>query len=137
MLHTVEHNWKLFVTLGLLSCILLSLCVRAPQREVESNELRRLVLAGAILYLVGGLASISHRPALAAGVYASGILVCSVAVWLSRGVRRDDGDGGSDSDGGIGPSDDLRPPPDPDGLPEFDWDEFERELAEYSERVET
>jgi hypothetical protein len=133
MLAAVAHSWKLLITLVLIGVILLSLFVRPPSRNVAARDLRQLVIVGAILYLVGGIASLSHRSDVAAGVYASGILICSLAVWLSRGMRRDDGSGGED--GGGGPSDDLQPPPDPDGLLTIDWDEFERELAEYSERV--
>jgi hypothetical protein len=136
MFTSIAHSWKLVVTVVLLGVIVLSLCVPPPQRDVEGRELRRLVLGGAVLYALGAYASISHRLVLAASVYASGILICSVAVWLSRGLRHDDGWGGSDGGGG-GPSDDEQPPPGPDGMPQFDWDDFERELAAYSERVRT
>ena len=43
---------------------------------------------------------------------------------------------GSDGDGGgNGPPGDERPPPGPEGLLTFDWDEFERELAAWSDRT--
>lgn len=66
-----------------------------------------------------------------------GILVCSLAVWLSRGIRRDDGSeggGGGGGGNGNGPPGNQRPPSGPDGLLAFDWDEFERDLSAWTER---
>ena len=128
MLAAAAHSWKLLVTLVLIGIILLSLCVRPPADPVDSRHLRTLVVVGALLYVAGAAMSLTRRSDAAAAIYAVGILTCSAAVWLSRGLRRDDGSEGDD--GGVGPEDEGRPPPDPDGLPEIDWDERERELAE-------
>jgi hypothetical protein len=131
MFAAVSQTWKLLLTLALLGAIVCSVKVRAPREAAERGELRRLVVAAVILYLVGTLASICDHGMLAAGVYAAGILVCSLAVWLSRGINRDDGhDDGCDD----GPPGDQRPPPGPDGFPTFNWDEFERELHAWSQR---
>jgi hypothetical protein len=133
MFAAVSQTWKLFLTLTLLGAILCSVTVRAPREPIERAELRRLIVAAVVLYCVGTFASLSHHGVLAGAVYASGILVCSLAVWLSRGSNRDDG---SDGDGGgNGPPGDERPPPGPEGLLTFDWDEFERELAAWSDRT--
>ncbi len=123
--------WKLALTAGLLVAILGSVCLRAPARSIERLELRRLVLAALLLYGIGAAASILHRGQLAGLLYASGIVVCSVAVWLSRGSDR--GDGPDGPGGGESPQDE-QPPPSPDGLPTFDWDDFDRERAAWERR---
>jgi hypothetical protein len=134
MFAAVSQTWKLLLTLTLLGAILCSVTVRAPREPIERGELRRLVIAAIVLYCVGTFASLSHHAVLAGAVYASGILVCSLAVWLSRGINRDDGsDGGGGN--GPGPPGDERPPSGPNGLLTFDWDEFEREFAAWSERT--
>ena len=79
------------------------------------------------LYLVGGLASITHHPILAALVYAAGIGVCALAAWLSRGSDSEDPPSGEDPV-------DEQPPPEPDGVPRFDWGTFERDFQAYAER---
>jgi hypothetical protein len=126
----LSPSWKLLLTVVLLGSIGCSIFMRAPREPIERYELRRLVAAAVVLYAVGALASLAHRGVLAGVVYASGILVCSLAVWLSRGVDRDDGfdGGGGDPPGG------EEPPTGPDGLPTIDWDEFERELAGWAEQ---
>jgi hypothetical protein len=56
-------------------------------------------------------------------------VVSALAAWLSRG---------SDS-GGPPPGDepaDEQPPPDPDGVPQFDWAAFERAFRAYDSRRE-
>ncbi len=131
MFAAVSQTWKLLLTLALLGAILCSVTVRAPREAANRDELRRLVIAAVVLYLVGVLASLSHHGALAGAVYACGILACSLAVWLSRGINRDDGADGCDDDGPPGGEE----PPRPGGFPTFDWDEFERELASLSERT--
>jgi hypothetical protein len=131
MFAAVSATWKLLLTLTLLGAIVGSMTVRAPREPVERAELRRLVVVAIGLYLLGTIASLADHGILAGTVYAAGILVCSLAVWLSRGMKRDDGPDG-ESDGG--PPGDERPPSGPDGTPSFDWDEFERELASWSER---
>jgi hypothetical protein len=78
------------------------------------------------LYAVGGLASLTHHPELAAFVYASGIIICALAAWLSRGSDSED----PPSDG-EDPADE-QPPPEPDGVPRFDWAAFERDFRAYA-----
>jgi uncharacterized membrane protein YfcA len=132
MLASGDQIWKLSLTLTLLLAILLSVTARAPRERVSRAELRRLLAAALVLYAVGALASLTHRDLLAGIVYASGILVCSLAVWLSRGVGRDDGGGGG---GGSGPPGDKRPPTGPHArTPTLDWDEFDRERAGWDRR---
>jgi hypothetical protein len=106
----------------------MSLCWSAPRRKVPRSDLHQLALAGLCLYLVGGFALFLHHQDLAGLVFAAGIVTCALAVWLSRGV---------DSEGP--PPDDEEPadeptPPDPDGLHELDWDEFERAFQAYAAR---
>jgi hypothetical protein len=120
--------WKLGFAVILIGAILASACVRAPQRTVASTELRRLVLCALVLYGVGGLASLTHHPALAAVVYGSGISVAALAAWLSRGRDQEDPPGGGDA-----PVDE-QPPPSPDGIPRVDWARFDREFREYARR---
>lgn len=126
-------GWKLALTAGLSVAILGSVCLRAPHRAVERLELRRLVLGALLLYGIGAVASVLHRGQLAGLLYASGIVVCSVAVWLSRGSDRGDG---PDGPGGEEPPQDEQPPPGPDGIPTLDWDweAFERERAAWGQR---
>lgn len=125
--------WKLVLALSLVTAILLSQLSRAPARAIPRAELRRLVLAALALYLVGGIASITHHPVLAAIVYSCGIITCTLAAWLSRGEDEDS----EDPPGGEDPVDE-QPPPTPDGLPEFDWARFEAEFrAETARRSST
>ena len=121
-------GWKLALTGALMVAILGSVCLRAPGRPIARIELRRLVLSALLLYAIGAVASILHRGGLAGVLYASGIVVCSVAVWLSRGSDRDDG---HDGPGGGEPPQDEDPGTGPDGLLEWDWDAFERERASW------
>jgi hypothetical protein len=118
--------WKLVLATTLGAGIFVSAYARAPQRAVPSGDLRRLVLSALGLYAVGGLASLTHHPALAALVYAAGIMICALAAWLSRGTDSEDP---PDDEEPV----DERPPPEPDGLPELDWAEFERAFRAYSE----
>jgi hypothetical protein len=129
----VTQSWKLGLTVALLLAICGSVFLRAPREPIERHELRRLVAAAVVLYSVGAVASLDHRGMLAGFVYACGILVCSLAVWLSRGASRRDGPGGS---GGDPPPEDESPPPaGPDGLPPIDWGEFERERAAWAREL--
>ena len=127
------HSWKLVLAVILLGAIFGGVCARPPRQSVARAELRRLVLAAVALYAVGLLASLADRGELAGLVYAAGIIVCSLAVWLSRGVDADDPP--PDGPGGDAGPVDEGPPPAPDGFPVFDWDEFERELRSYTDRV--
>jgi hypothetical protein len=120
--------WKLVLVFVLLGAIVLSACARAPRRPLPRAELRRLVLAALTLYAVGVYASMTHHAALAGVVYVSGIAACALAAWLSRGSDSEDPPGDDD-----GPTD-REPPPDPDGLPAFDWAKFERQFRSYSSR---
>jgi hypothetical protein len=121
--------WKLVLVFVLVGAIALSACARAPRRPLPRGELRRLVLAALTLYGVGVYASLTHHAVLAGVVYVSGIAACALAAWLSRGSDSEDPPDG----GGDGPTD-REPPPDPDGLPEFDWAAFERQFRTYSDR---
>ncbi len=116
--------FKLGFALVLVLAILASACVRAPRRSVDPTELRRLVVCALGLYAVGGFASLTHHSGLAGLVYGSGIGVSALAAWLSRGRDQED------------PPDDEdpvhQPPPEPDGLRELDWTQFEREFREYA-----
>ncbi len=115
------------LAIALVAAIFISLYARAPRRAIPGTDLRRLVLSALGLYGVGGLASLAHHPMLAAVVYAAGIVVCAFAAWLSRGSDSEDPPGGEEPV-------DEQPPPEPDGLPTFDWEVFERDFRTYSER---
>lgn len=119
--------WKVVLAVALIGAMVISLYARAPRRRVPPVELRQLVLAAISLYAVGGLASVTHHPMLAALVSASGITVCALAAWLSRGS---DSEGPSDGEEPVEPG----PSPEPDGVPLFDWGAFERQFRSYSER---
>jgi hypothetical protein len=115
------------LAIALAIAIGVSVYARAPRRAVPGAELRRLVISALCLYAVGGLASITHHPVLAAFMYAAGIVVCALAAWLSRGTDSEDPPDGEEPV-------DEQPPPQPDGLPDFDWARFEEEFRAYSER---
>jgi hypothetical protein len=127
MVVSPSEAWKVVLTLALVAAIFVSLYARAPKRAIPGADLRRLVLSALGLYAVGGVASLSHHPMLAAVVYAAGIVVCALAAWLSRGSDSEDPPGGEEPV-------DEQPPPEDDGLPRFDWDAFERDFRAYSER---
>ncbi len=55
-----------------------------------------MLLAALGLYLVGLGASLTHHGAVAAAVYACGISISALAVWLSRGEDRSDPPRGDD-----------------------------------------
>jgi hypothetical protein len=121
--------WKLVLAITLGAAILASAYAKAPKRAVPGADLRRMVAGALALYAAGIAASLSHHAVLAAVVYAGGIATSALAAWLSRG---------SDSGGGP-PRDepmDEQPPPDPDGIPTFDWDSFEREFGAYARERE-
>jgi hypothetical protein len=120
--------WKLVLAVALVAAICISIFARAPGRSVPSADLRRMVISAIGLYVVGALASVAHHPMLAALVYAAGIVICALAAWLSRGTDSEDPPGGEEPV-------DEQPPPEPDGLPGFDWEAFERDFRSYSERT--
>src|SRR5436305_7360526 len=120
--------WKLVLAVVLAGGILVSAYAHAPRKTVAGSDLRRLVISALTLYAVGGLASLTGHPALAALVYAAGIVVCALAAWLSRGRDSED----PPDDGGDEPVDE-QPPPEPDGL-RFDWAAFERDFRSFADR---
>jgi hypothetical protein len=121
--------WKLGLAILLGAAIFIGAYGTAPKRKAPDAELRRLVISALGLYAVGALATLSDHPTVAALVFAAGITICAFALWLSRGH-----DSGEDPPrGGERPSDE-RPPPEPDGLPEFDFAAFERQFRDYAER---
>jgi hypothetical protein len=129
MLVLPSDVWKLGLAILLGAAIFIGAYGTAPKRKAPDSELRRLVLSALGLYAVGALATLSDHPTLAALVFAAGITICAFALWLSRGH-----DSGEDPPrGGEQPSDE-RPPPEPDGLPEFDFAAFERQFRDYAER---
>jgi hypothetical protein len=120
--------WKLVLAVALGGAIVASAYVRAPRRTFPRRGLRRLVLGALLLYAVGLAASLTHHPVPSVALFASGITVSALAAWLSRG---------SDSGGGPPRGDepvDEQPPPDPDGVPRFDWAAFERDFHNYAQR---
>ena len=125
----LSDGWKLLLAIALGAAILLGAYGTAPRRAVPYSELRRLVISALVLYAVGGVASLTHHTTLAALVYASGIAVCALALWLSRGK-----DTGEDPPRGGDEPSDQHPPPAPDGAPTFDWAAFELEFRDYARR---
>jgi hypothetical protein len=107
--------------------ILLSLCARAPRQAVPGRELRRLVLSALMVYGVGGIASLTGHQILAGTLYGVGITTSALALWLSRGRDQEDPPDGREPV-------DAPPPPDPDGVPRFEWRTFEREFRDYASR---
>jgi hypothetical protein len=122
--------WKLLLLVGLMTTVVMSLCWAAPRRSVPRSDLYALVLTGVCLYTVGGFALFLHRQALAGLVFAAGIVVCALAVWLSRGVDSEDPPPPDDEH----PTEDDPTPPGPDGLHTVDWDQFERAFRDYATR---
>jgi uncharacterized membrane protein YfcA len=115
------------VALALIAAIVISASVRAPRRHVPTPELRRLLVAGFALYAVGGIAIVDGHTSLAIVAFAAGVIASAFAAWLSRGSDQDDGPGGCEPL-------DRTPPPEPDGMPEVDWERFERELRDWARR---
>ncbi len=128
MLVTPADSWKVVLAVALGGAILASAYAKAPPRAFPSSELRRLVLGALVLYAVGLAASLTHHSILAVVLFASGITVSALAAWLSRG--NDSGGGPPRGDEPV----DEQPPPDPDGMPRFDWAAFERDFEDYARR---
>jgi hypothetical protein len=122
----IAQGWKLALAAALLAAIVVAGWARAPRQRVQRGELPRLMLAATALYAVGLAASLTHHGSLAAIVYAAGISVCALALWLSRGTDPGEGPGGGEDPG------DEQPPPDPGGAPAFDWAAFERQFRDYA-----
>lgn len=108
--------------------VVLAALARAPRERASRVELRRLMLCASCLYAVGLTASLTEHGSLAAAVYATGIVICALALWLSRGSDPGDPPDGPDDPG------DEQPPPDPGGAPAFDWAAFERQFRDYAAR---
>jgi hypothetical protein len=130
MLVAPSIAWKLVLAIALGAAIFFGAYGTAPRRAIPHSDLQRLVLSAIGLYIVGGIASLKHHTTLAAVMYATGIGVCALALWLSRGA-----DPGEEPPRGGDEPIDEQPPPSPDGLPEFDWGAFERDFQTYSERA--
>ncbi len=128
MVLSLSVLWRLVFAIALGAAIFASACARAPRRSIPSSELRQLVLCALGLYAVGVLASLTHHGVLAAAVYSVGIVIAALAAWLSRGRDQEDP---PDADEPVQPP----PPPEPDGMPRLDWETFERDFREYSDRV--
>jgi hypothetical protein len=127
----VETNaWKLLLLVGLMVTIVMSVAWSAPRRAVPRRDIHGLAFSGLCLYAVGAFALVVHRHTLAGLVFAAGIVNCALAVWLSRGVDSEDP---PPDDGGDEPVDEPSPPG-PDGMPEVDWDDFERAFHAYAAR---
>ena len=128
MLVPPADAWKLVLAVALGGAILASAYAKAPRRAFPSSDLRRLVLGALVLYAVGLAASLTHHAVLAVVLFASGITVSALAAWLSRG--NDSGGGPPRGDQPV----DEQPPPDPAGMPRFDWVAFERDFEDYARR---
>lgn len=127
MVVSLSFASKVAFAVVLTLAIFVSAYARAPRHSVPAGELRRLVGSALVLYAVGGLATLTHHPALAAMVYATGIGIAALAAWLSRGRDQDDPPGGAE------PFDEP-PPPEPDGMPRLEWERFEREFRDWERR---
>lgn len=128
MLVPPSDAWKLVLAIALGGAILASAYAKAPRRSFPGSELRRLVLGALLLYAVGLAASLTHHAVLAVVLFATGITLSALAAWLSRG--NDSGGGPPRGDEPV----DEQPPPDPDGVPRFDWAAFERDFHDYTRR---
>ncbi len=124
MVISLAAAWRIAFAIGLCVAIFLSVCARAPSRSVPSWELRRLMFSALLLYAVGVLAKLTDHGLLAGLVFSGGIILSTLAAWLSRGRDQEDPpDGGQPID--------EHPPPGPDGIPKIDWVAFEREFRRY------
>ncbi len=124
MVLSLAAAWRLALAIAFCAAIFTSACARAPRQSVPGAELRRLVVCALVLYAVGGLASLTHHPILAGLVYGAGIMVSALAAWLSRGRDQEDPPDGDEPV-------DEQPPPEPDGVPRWDWGAFERAFRAY------
>jgi hypothetical protein len=124
MVISLAAAWRIAFAIGLCIAIFLSICARAPSRSVPSWELRRLMCCAVTLYAVGVFAKLTDHGLLAGLVFSGGIMLSTLAAWLSRGRDQEDP---PDGDQPV----DQRPPPEPDGMPPMDWPAFEREFRRY------
>jgi hypothetical protein len=121
---SVAAAWRMALTIALCAAILCSVSARPPRRSVPARDLACLMLCALLLYAVGALAQSSRHQLLAVLVFGAGIMLCTLAAWLSRGRDREDP---LDAD----EPPERWPPPEPDGVPKFDWDAFERDFRAY------
>ncbi len=123
--------WKLVLGLALGGAVFLSVLIRPPRRGFPREDLRGMVLGALALYLVGGIASLTHHGVMSALLYAAGIALSAFAAWLSRGSdqRRRGPDGESD------PSEPPAPER-PGDHPLLDWSAFESQFRAYARRHE-
>lgn len=119
-------SWKFVLAVALFSAVVASARVKPPRQALPPADLRRLVLGALALYGVGLAASLTHHTLMAVILYSCGIGVSALAAWLSRAQT---GGGPPPEEA---PADD--PPPQPDGAPEFDWSQFERQFEDYARR---
>jgi hypothetical protein len=124
----MSPSWKVVLALSLATAIAVSVFASAPRRTVPREDLRRLVFSALSLFVVGGLALLTHHSSLAGVLYAAGAATFALAAWLSRGTDSEDPPRGDEPV-------DEEPPPEPDGMPTLDWDRFEKAFREYSERT--
>jgi hypothetical protein len=121
-------SWKLVLAIALFAAVVAGARSRPPRRSLPAHEMRRLVLGAVALYGVGLAASLTRHSLLAVILYAGGIAVSALALWLSRGIDSRGGPPGDDT-----PVDEPPSPP-PTGAPHFDWTAFERDLHDYARR---
>jgi hypothetical protein len=110
---------KLASTLALAGILVAGLTARPPRMPVTPRELISLVLAVVALYLVGAGALFAHRTGLAAVVFAAGLTLAALAIWLSRG-----GTPPRPAEDGREPE--VEPPP----PAPFDWSFYEQQLRD-------
>lgn len=120
MLFTPPLAGKLALAALLVIAIALAARARAPRRRAAPSDLRRLVLSVLVLYAVGLVALLDGHATLSTVAFAAGVATAALAAWLSRGADSDDPPGGGDPPARV-------PPPDPDGVPRWDWERFDRE----------
>src|SRR5947209_16955263 len=131
---TATLIWKLALGSMLLGAMLRGLRGPAPTMAIPRRELGRVVLGALLLYCVGAFAWYDGHATVAVIVYASGITICTLAAWLSRGIDPDDPP--QDGSGDDGPPADQPPiDPGPRDFPLVDWDAFERERARWGQRT--
>lgn len=121
--------WKLALAAVLGTAIFASALISPPRRSFPRADLRVMVGAALGLYCVGLGASLSHRAAVAAVVYACGVAISALAVWLSRGSDRSEPPPGEDPP-------QAPPPAGPEDRPQIDWEAFERQLGVYAQQRE-
>jgi hypothetical protein len=123
-----DQAWKVVLATLLLAAIFLSVFARAPRQAIARSDLYRLLGSAAALCCVGTTAAATHHSDLAGILFAAAIAVFTLATWLARGT--DPEDPPDDHDEPV----DEQPPPEPDGLPAFDWAAFETQFRAYSQR---